>query len=80
MLPDPSRHGASPDSRELDGRRRPVLTIAAGLRDLTIARELLQAGADVNAVDEEGTTALHKAIQTSGLSRGAAFVPVQGPA
>ena len=62
------RHGASPDSRELDGRRRPVLTIAAGLRDLTIARELLQAGADVNAVDEEGTTALHKAIQTSGLS------------
>ena len=45
-----------------------MLTIAAGLRDLTIARELLQAGADVNAVDEEGTTALHKAIQTSGLS------------
>ncbi len=54
-------HGIEPDARIGGGGT--ALTLASALGEIRIAEALLEAGADVNACDEQGTTPLHAAAQ-----------------
>jgi ankyrin repeat protein len=54
-------HGVAADTRIVGGGT--ALTLAAALGEPRIAEALLEAGADVNAVDDQGTTPLHAACQ-----------------
>jgi ankyrin repeat protein len=68
-------HGIEPDTRIAGGGT--ALTIAAALAQPRIAEALLEAGADVNAVDEQGTAPLHAVAQyafDSGDTHGARAV------
>ncbi len=65
-------HGTAPDTPMTGGGT--ALTVAAALGQLRIADALLEAGADANAVDAQGTASLHAAAQyafDSGDSTGA---------
>jgi ankyrin repeat protein len=54
-------HGVEPDTRIAGGGTG--LTLAAALGQTRIAEAMLEAGADVNAVDEQGTSPLHAVAQ-----------------
>jgi len=54
-------HGVAPDLCMAGGGT--ALTLAAALGQLRIAEALLEAGADANAADDQGTAALHAAAQ-----------------
>jgi uncharacterized protein len=54
-------HGADPDQRRSDGT--PVLAPAAWHGDHTAVDLLVQSGADINAIDARGRTALMYAVE-----------------
>lgn len=54
-------HGIEPDARMAGGGT--ALTVAAALGQLRIAEALLEAGADANAVDDQGNFPLHALAQ-----------------
>ncbi len=54
-------HGVAADTRMAGGGT--ALTVAAALGQVRTAEALLEAGADPNAADEQGTTPLHAAAQ-----------------
>jgi ankyrin repeat protein len=54
-------HGVAPDTRMVGGGT--ALTVAAALGQIHTAEALLEAGADPNAIDEQGTAPLHAASQ-----------------
>ena len=61
--------GADIDTQGEDDRRRrhPVLNIAIARGMTTLARRLIASGADVNAIDSVGFTALHWAAETGNV-------------
>lgn len=59
------RHGADPDGRNQHGRPALLLAVAQGCQGL-VAR-LLEAGADINAVDNAGNSVLTEAINSGQL-------------
>lgn len=58
--------GAKADARE-GSRDLPALTLAAGMENLELVRFLVEKGADVNAVNAEGWTALMAAARKGSL-------------